>query len=91
MTKIKTPFSYLCIEDDITAEYAKTAISHMFCEQDLNEIIVSSSKEKMLYRTNNPFGVGYTDHVDRVLASQKSVMKLNAGMPNRKIDFLEIL
>jgi hypothetical protein len=41
-------------------------------------------------RTTNPFGIGYTNHYNRVLSSQNAVMKLTAAKPEREIDFLEI-
>ena len=90
MTKIKTPFGYLCLEDDRIAEYAQTTISPMFCEQDLNEFTVSSSEEKMLYRTENPFGKGYTNNYSRVIAANIATMKMSVQNHVREIDFIEI-
>ena len=90
MTKNKTPFGYLCIKDDRIAGNAKTAIVHMFCEQDLNEIIISSPEEQNLYRTDNPFGCGYTNNYSRVLATHNATMKMSHGIPVREINFIEI-
>ena len=91
MTKIKTLFGYLCIEDDRIAENAKNSLTHMFYEQDLNEIIVSSSEEQMLYRTANPFSRGYTNNYGRVIATHNATMKMSGGMPTCEIDFIEAL
>lgn len=90
MTKITTPFGYLCIENDITAEYARTAISHMFCEQNLNEISVTSLEEKKLYGTANPFGKGYTNNYSRFIATHNATMKISSQNHVREIDFIEI-
>lgn len=91
MTRIKTLFGYLCIEDDRIAENAKTAIAHMFCEQDLNEIVVSSPEEQSLYRTANPFGCGYTNNYSRVIATHNATMKICGGIPICEIHFVETL
>ena len=89
MTKIKTPFGYLCLEDDRIAEYAQTAISPMFCEQDLNEITVSAPEEQNLYRTDNPFGCGYTNNYERANATHIATIKISRGIPVREIEFIE--
>lgn len=90
MTKIKTPFGYLCIEDDRIVENAKTAVSYMFCEQDLSEIIISAPEEQNLYRTDNPFGCGYTNNYSRVIATYNATMKMSVQNHVREFDFIEI-
>ena len=88
-TKIKTPFGFRYLPDtsmidNDTASYNKTN-----SQQNIDIIEIISDDVKKTYRTENPFGVGYTDHYNRVLVSQNTVMKLTAGNPHREIDFLE--
>lgn len=89
-TKIKTTLGYLCLPDESTAENATTPYKETTSHKDINMIVITSDNTKKLYRTENPFGVGYTDHYDRVLASKKAIQKLNAGKPTRKINFIKI-
>lgn len=89
-TKIKTPIGYLClpnerITDNVVALYNETNL-----RKDIDIITVMADDTRKVYRTANPFGVGYTDHYNRVLSSQNIVMKLTEGNPSREIDFLEI-
>ena len=90
MTKIKTPFGYLYINDDRITDNAKTAVSHMFSQQELNEIIISSPKEQNLYRTDNPFGCGYTNNYERAIATHIAMIKMSHGIPVREIEFIEV-
>ena len=89
-TKIKTPFGYLCLPDERMAENAATTYNKISKPRDINIITITSDDAKKAYHTINPFGVGYTNCFDCFLASQISVMKLTAGKPERKIDFIEI-
>ena len=89
-TKIKTQIGYLCLPDERMAENAATAYNKISKPRDINIITITSDDAKKAYHTINPFGVGYTNCFDCFLASQISVMKLTAGKPERKIDFIEI-
>ena len=89
-TKIKTPLGYLCLPDERMVENAATAYNKISKHRDINIIQITSDDAKKDYRTVNPFGVGYTNCFDCFLASQISVMKLNSGKIERKIDFIEI-
>ena len=89
MNKIKTPFGYLCLPNERMIENTATAYDEIPKHKNIDIINITSDNAKKLYRTENPYGIGYTDHYDRVLASKRSVMKLNASKPTRKIDFFE--
>ena len=89
-TKIKTPFGYLCLPDEGTVENTTTPFNETNCHKNIDIITITSDEAKKAYHTINPFGVGYTNCFDCFLASQISVMKLTAGKPERKIDFIEI-
>lgn len=89
-TKIKTPFGYLCLPDESTVENATTTFNETNSHKEINMINITSDDAKKAYRISNPYGVGYSDHYDRVLASKKAIQKLNAGKPTRKINFIEI-
>ena len=90
MKKIKTPFGCRCLPDERTIDNDTVSYNKTNPQKNIDIIEITSDDAKKLYRTVSPFGVGYTDHYDRVPASQKSVQKLNAEKPERKIDFLEI-
>ena len=90
MTKIKTPFGYLCLPDERMIENTNTSYNETNSQKEIDMVVITSDDAKKLYRTENPFGVGYTDHYDRVLASKRAVMKLTASKPTRKINFIEI-
>ena len=90
MKKIKTTIGYLYLPDERTAENTTSLFNKMTRRKEINMIVITSDDAKKAYRTANPFGIGYTDHYDRILASQRSVMKLTAEKPERKIVFLEI-
>ena len=89
-TKIKTQIGYLCLPDERMAENAATAYNKISKHRDINIIQLTSDDAKKAYRTENPFGVGYTDCFDCVLTSHLSRMKLSAGKIEHEIDFLEI-
>ena len=89
-TKIKTPLGYLCLPDERMVENVDTAYNKISKHRNINIIQITSDDAKKAYRTANPFGIGYSDHYDHILASQISVMKLTAGKPERKLDFIEI-
>ena len=89
-TKIQTPAGYLCLPDERMAENASSLYKDVYHERDIPIVTVMPDDAKKRYRTINPFGIGYTDHYNRVLVSQNTVMKLTAGNPHREIDFLEI-
>jgi hypothetical protein len=89
-TKIKTPLGYLCLPDERMVENAATAYNKISKHRDIDILQITSDDAKKAYRISNPYGVGYTDHYDRVLASKKAIQKLNAGKPTRKINFIEI-
>ena len=89
-TKIKTIFGYLCLPEEKPNETISISYNETNCHKNINIINITSDDAKKAYRTANPFGIGYTDHYDRILASQRSVMKLTAGKPERKIDFIKI-
>jgi hypothetical protein len=71
-------------------ENAATAYNKISKHRDIDILQITSDDAKKAYRISNPYGVGYTDHYDRVLASKKAIQKLNAGKPTRKINFIEI-
>jgi hypothetical protein len=89
-TKFQTPTGYLCLPDERMAENASSLYKDVYHERDIPIVTVMSDDAKKIYRTINPFGIGYTDLYNRVLVSQNTVMKLTAGNPHREIDFLEI-
>ena len=89
-TKIKTPFGYLCLPEEKPNETISVPYNETNSHKEINMIDITSDDAKKAYRISNPYGVGYTDHYDRVLASKKAVQKLNANKPKRKIDFFEI-
>lgn len=89
-TKIKTRIGYLCLPDERMAENAATAYNKISKQRDIDIIQITSNDAKKDYRTVNPFGIGYTNCFEYFLDSQISVMKLNSGKIERKIDFLEI-
>ena len=88
-TKIQTPTGCLCLPDERMAENASSLYKDVYHERDIPIVTVMSDDAKKRYRTINPCGIGYTDHYNRVLSSQNSVMKLTGGNPTREIDFLE--
>ena len=90
VTKIQTPTGCLCLPDERMAENASSLYKDVYHERDIPIVTVMSDDAKKRYRTINPCGIGYTDHYNRVLVSQNTVMKLTAGNPHREIDFLEI-
>ena len=89
-TKIKTPLGYLCLPDERMVENAATAYNKISKHRDINILQITSDDAKKAYRTANPYGVGYSDCFDCILASHRSRMKLNSGKIERKIDFFEI-
>ena len=90
MKKIKTPFGCRCLPDEHTIDNDTVSYNKTNPQKNIDIIEITSDDAKKAYRTANPFGIGYTDHYDRILASQRSVMKLTAEKPKRKIVFLEI-
>ena len=90
MKKIKTNIGYMYLPNESTAKTATVPFNKMNSHKNIDIIDITSDDAKKLYRTVNPYGIGYTDHYDRVLASKRAVQKLTAGKPARKIDFLEI-
>ena len=88
-TKIKTPFGYRCLPDASIIDNDTASYNEKNLQKNIDIIEIISDDAKKTYRTGNPFGVGYTDHYNRVLVSQNTVMKLTAGNPHREIDFLE--
>lgn len=89
-TKIKTPIGYLCLPDERMAENATALYNDIYQERNFPIITIISDDAKKTYRTESPYGIGYTNYYNCVLASKISVMKLTGGNPTRKIDFLEI-
>lgn len=60
------------------------------CEmREIKEVTIKGEEERKKYRTFSPFGCGYTDNYDRVLATKRSVMKLFGENPERDIVFIE--
>ena len=90
MKKIKTTIGYLCLPDESTAKTAATPFNKTTTHKEINIINITSDDAKKAYRTAPPYGVGYTDCFDCILTSHHSRMKLTAGKPERKIDFIEI-
>ena len=88
--KIQTPSGYLYLPDKCMAENIAVVYDKIPKRKNIDMIVITSDDAKKAYRTANPFGIGYTDCFDCVLASHRSRMKLNAEKPERKIDFLEI-
>ena len=80
-TKIQTP-----IPNESIAENT-SPIESMYSYRNINAIVIKSNAT---YRTNNPFGVGYTDSFDHFLASHRVTMKLCNNKAVRKIDFVEV-
>ena len=89
-TKIQTPTGYLCLPDERMSENAASLYKDMYHERDIPIITIISDDAKKTYRTESPYGIGYTNYYNCVLASKISVMKLTGGNPTRKIDFLEV-
>ena len=89
MKKIKTTIGYLYLPDERTAENTTSLFNKMTSRKEINMIVITSDDAKKAYRTVNPFGIGYTNCFECFLASQISVMKLNSGKIERKIDFIE--
>ena len=89
-TKIKTIFGYLCLPEEKPNETISVPYNETNCHENIDIITITSDEAKKAYHTINPFGVGYTNCFDCFLTSQISVMKLTAGKPERKIDFIEI-
>ena len=90
MKKIKTNIGYMYLPNESTVKTATVPFNETNNHKNIDIIDITSADSKRLYRTANPYGIGYTDHYDRVLASKKAVQKLTAGKPTRKIDFIEI-
>ena len=90
MKKVKTTIGYLYLPDERTAENTTSLFNKMTSRKEINMIVITSDDSKRLYRTVNPYGVGYTDCFDCILTSHHSRMKLTAGKPERKINFIEI-
>ena len=90
MKKIKTPFGCLCVPDEHMIDNDTALYNKTNAQKDINIIAAMSDDAKKTYRTTNPFGIGYTNHYNRVLSSQNAVMKLTAGKPERELDFLKI-
>ena len=90
MKKIKTNIGYMYLPNESTVKTATVPFNETNHNKTIDMITITSDGTKKLYHTENPYGIGYTDHYDRVLASKKAVQKLTAGKPARKIDFLEI-
>ena len=57
---------------------------------DIETSMQSLSNQTATYRTNNPFGVGYTDSFDHFLTSHRVTIKLYNNKTVRKIDFVEV-
>ena len=89
-TKIKTSFGYRCLPDEHMIDNDTAAYNETNLQKNIDIIEIISDDAEKTYRTENPFGVGYTNNYNRVLASQNEIMKLTGGKPARKIDFLEI-
>ena len=89
-TKIKTIFGYLCLPEEKPNETISVPYNETNCHKNIDIITITSDDAKKAYRTVTPYGVGYTDYFECFLASQISAMKLTAGKPERKIDFIEI-
>ena len=90
MKKIKTTIGYLYLPDERTAENTTSLFNKMTSRKEINMIVITSADSKRLYRTATPYGVGYTDCFDCIIASHRSRMNLTVGKSERKIDFLEI-
>ena len=90
MKKIKTPFGYLCLPNKRMIESTATAYDEIPEHKNIDIINITSDNAKKTYRTESPYSIGYTNYYNCVLTSKISVMKLTAGNPTRKIDFLEI-
>jgi hypothetical protein len=90
MKKIKTTIGYLCLPDESTVKTATVPFNKTNSPKEINMIIITSADSKRLYRTATPYGVGYTDCFDCIIASHRSRMNLTVGKSERKIDFLEI-
>ncbi|MBE6665167.1 MAG: hypothetical protein E7603_02955 [Ruminococcaceae bacterium] len=90
MKKIKTPFGYLCLPNKRMIESTATAYDEIPEHKNIDIINITSDNAKKLYRTENPYGIGYTDHYSHVLISKKAITKLYGGNSTRKIDFLEV-
>ena len=90
MKKIKTILGYLYLPDERMVENTNTLHNETNHNKTIDMITITSDGTKKLNHTENPYGIGYTDHYDRVLASKRAVQKLTAGKPTRKIDFIEI-
>ena len=80
-TKIQTPMPNEPITENTYP------IERMYGYRNINAIVIKSDAT---YRTNNPFGVGYTDSFDHFLASHRVTMKLCNNKAVRKIDFVEV-
>ena len=87
MKKIKNSLEDLCLPDECTVENAFIAHKDIHKYRNINAIVIKSDAT---YRTNNPFGVGYTDSFDHFLASHRVTMKLCNNKAVRKIDFVEV-
>lgn len=87
--KIKTPFGYLCLEDERMADNAKVMYAGIYEEKELNAIVVEAPEVKNAYAIPSPFGCGYTKHFERVLATRRSVIKMCGGKVERDITFVK--
>ena len=80
-TKIQPPLP----NEPITEN--SSPIECMYGYRNINAIVI---KPDATYRTNNPFGVGYTDSFDHFLTSHRVTIKLYNNKTVRKIDFVEV-
>ena len=90
MKKIKTNIGYLYLPEERTNDTISAPFNEMNKHKEINMIVITSADSKRLYRTATPYGVGYTDCFDCIIASHRSRMKLTVGKSERKIDFIEI-
>ena len=90
MKKIKTNIGYMYLPEERTNNTISAPFNERNKYKEINMIVITSDDSKRLYRTANPYGVGYTDCFDCILTSHHSRMKLTAGKPDHKIDFIEI-
>ena len=90
MKKIKTNIGYMYLPEERTNNTISAPFNERNKYKEINTIVITSADSKRLYRTANPYGVGYTDCFDCILTSHHSRIKLTAGKPERKIDFIEI-
>lgn len=89
-TKFETPMGYMCLKDERMEENVKSMFTGMYQEKEIEEVVIKTPETKKNYNTSSPFGRGYTNNYERVLATRNAVMKMFCGKVEKEIVFAQV-